>query len=83
MYYGMVAVRSVYCQDQIEVFLKDSGSILLVIQVGLLETEALLSGVNPHCIDSWILKIQDHRLIILKVLRTTIPKLFGHWLTTP
>jgi hypothetical protein len=56
------------------------GSILIIIRVGLQETQALLSEVGPHCIDTCILKIQNHRLITLKVLRNVIPELFRHQL---
>jgi hypothetical protein len=75
-FYRTEAVRSVYCYDQVEVFLKDANKILLIIQVRIQETEALLSGVGPCCINTWIPCIQDHRLITLKVLRNIIPELF-------
>jgi hypothetical protein len=79
-YHWIEAVTSIYCQDQIEVFSRETGSILLITQVGIQETEALLSEVGPCCINSWIPRLQDHRLITLKVLRNIILELFEHQL---
>jgi hypothetical protein len=78
----MTQVQNLYNHDQIKVYEKDSLKIMLVVQVGLRETKALLREVGPHCIDSWIPRMDDHQLVVLKVLRNTLPELFRKQLLT-
>jgi hypothetical protein len=67
-----------YNYDQIEVYSKDNPSkILLIIQIGIKEVQSLLAEVGPHCIDSWVPRIDDHQLVILKVIQNMIPEPFG------
>jgi hypothetical protein len=82
--YGIEFIYCIFHKNQVEVYSKSQPTkTLTVIQVGLREVQELLEGVGPHCIDSWILQISNHHLVVIKVIWNMILELFGKMLPEP
>jgi hypothetical protein len=82
--YGTETVCCIYQADQLGVHSKGQPSKLLgLIKFRNLETQIILSGIAPQLVHTWIPRSRNHRLIVIKLIRSILPELFGFSLPTP
>jgi hypothetical protein len=81
--YGIKTIHCIYQQKQLEIYSKDQPPALLgLIKFRELETDIILTGIGPWLIHTWIPQTLNQRLIIAKLIRSVLPKLFGFSLPT-
>jgi hypothetical protein len=81
---GIAHIRGIFQEDQIRIYTKERNAQLFgIIQFGYLERQYLLSGIGPHCIDTWVPRTTKRRIITVKIIRTILPEYFGKILSPP
>jgi hypothetical protein len=81
---GHTEVRSIYQRGRIELHtLEEEPELLGLINIGYIEVNTLLQHIQLRQVCTWIPHRELPRIVIAKVLRTTVPEVFGHTLPQP
>jgi hypothetical protein len=76
--YGIEFVNAVYQEEQLRLYSKgNEPHLIALIQFAYRERRYLLQGIGPRHVSTWIPQTTDFRLIIAKIMRSTLPEYFG------
>jgi hypothetical protein len=82
--YGIEHVTAVYQEEQLRLYtIENKSHLIAIIQFAYHERHYLLGGIGPHCIRTWIPRTNDFRLLVAKIIRSTLPEYFGKELPPP
>jgi hypothetical protein len=81
---GHTEVRCIYQRGRVELHsLEDELELLGLINIGYIETNTLLQHIQLRQVCTWIPHQHPERVVVAKVLRSTLPELFGKTLPRP